>query len=150
MKDMSPPARLEIEQECAKLVTLFCNLNDARDYDGLADLFTEDGVFARPTDPANPIKGRAEIRRRFDMKPRELLTRHLISNIVIQAESPESARGESYMLLYTGQEPPGTALPVPAAPQALLGAFKSRFVRSREGWRIAEHIGSLALTIGAK
>ena len=142
--------RIEIEHECAKLVIAFCNLNDARDYDALANLFTEDGVFARPTDPANPIKGRATIRERFNAKPKELLTRHVVSNVIVTAETREAARGVSYLMLYTGQEPEAAKLPVPAAPQALIGSFKSRFVRTTSGWRIAEHLGSLALTIGAK
>lgn len=142
--------RQAIEHECSKLVTLFCNFNDARDYQSLADLFTEDGVFARPTDPGNPIKGRATIRERFNAKPKELLTRHLVSNVIVTAETREAARGLSYLMLYTGQEPEAAKLPVPAAPQALIGSFKSCFARTASGWRIAEHLGSLALTIGAK
>lgn len=137
-----------IERECEKLVIAFCNHNDARDYEALADLFTEDGVFARPSDPSNPIKGRANIRERFGAKPRELLTRHLVTNVLITVESREAARGVSYMTLFTGQEPEGAKLPVPASSTVQIGAVKSRFVRTIHGWRIAEHIGSLALTYG--
>jgi hypothetical protein len=53
-------------------------------------------------------------------------------------------------MLYTGNEPEGAQRPVPAAPKALIGGFKSRFVKTSEGWRLAEHLGSLALTIGAE
>ena len=139
-----------IERECEKLVIAFCNHNDARDYEALADLFTEDGVFARPSDPSNPIKGRATIRDRFSAKPRELLTRHLVTNVLITVENREAARGISYMTLFTGQETPGAKLPVPASPTAQIGEIRSRFVRTIHGWRIAEHMGSLALTYGAK
>jgi len=148
--DLTPTETALIEHECAKLVTAFCNYNDARDYAALSNLFTEDGVFARPTDPTNPIKGRAEIRDRFGAKPRELLTRHIISNVEITVESRDAARGISYVMLFTGQEPAGAKLPVPAAPIAQIGSVASRFVRTPQGWRIAEHIGSLALTLGAK
>ena len=139
-----------IARECERLVIAFCNYNDARDYEALADLFTEDGVFARPSDPSNPIKGRTTIRERFSAKPRELLTRHLVSNVLITVESREAARGVSYMTLFTGQEPPGAKLPVPASPTVQIGQIESRFVRTIHGWRIAEHIGSLALTYGSK
>jgi ketosteroid isomerase-like protein len=142
--------RQAIERECERLVIAFCNHNDARDYAALADLFTEDGVFARPSDPSNPIKGRANIRERFSAKPRELLTRHLVTNVLITVESREAARGVSYMTLFTGQEPEGAKLPVPASPTVQIGQIASRFVRTIHGWRIAEHLGSLALTYGAK
>ena len=139
-----------IERECEKLVIAFCNHNDSRDYEALADLFTEDGVFARPSDPSNPIRGRANIKERFNAKPRELLTRRLVTNVLITVESREAARGISYMTLFTGQETPGAKLPVPASPTVQIGEIRSRFVRTIHGWRIAEHIGSLALTYSAK
>lgn len=142
--------RTNIEHECSKLVVQFCNYNDARDYEALANLFIEDGVFARPSDPSDPIKGRANILERFSQKPRELLTRHLVSNVLITVQSREAARGISYMTLFTGQEPQGAKLPVPASPTVQIGQVESRFVRTIHGWRIAEHLGSLALTFGAK
>lgn len=142
--------RLEIEQECAKLIVQFANYNDSGDYRALADLFAEDGVFTRPTDPANPIRGRASILARFEQKPKELLTVHLITNIDIVVESPETARGFSLVLLYTGTRGEGAKLPLPAAPQALIGRFNSRFVRTPQGFRFSEHLGALLLTVGSK
>lgn len=147
---MTPAERVEIEHTCGKLVILFCHYNDARDYDSLAALFTEDGVFARPTDPANPIKGRAQIGQRFSAKPAHLLTQHLVTNVIVTVDSETTAHGTSSVMLYTGNEPEGAERPVPAAPKALIGGFKSHFVKTEEGWRLAEHLGSLALTIGGE
>jgi ketosteroid isomerase-like protein len=142
--------KLEIEHECAKLIVQFANYNDSGDYRALADLFTEDGVFARPTDPANPIRGRANILARFEQKPKELLTVHFITNIDVAVESGEAARGFSLVMLYTGTRSEGTRLPLPAAPQVLIGSFSSRFAHTPEGWRFVEHLGSLWLTTGTK
>jgi SnoaL-like domain len=142
--------RMLIEHECAKLVVQFFNYNDARNYKALAELFVEDGVFARPTDPANPIKGRETILARFEQRPKELLTRHIASNIEVTAFSREMARGFCLLMLYTGAEAEGAKPPLPAAPQALIGSFNTRFTRTIHGWRIAEHIGALSLAVGPK
>lgn len=142
--------KLEIEQECAKLILQFANHNDSGDYRALADLFSEDGVFARPTDPANPIRGRTNILARFEQKPKELLTAHFITNIEITVDSRDAARGFSLVMLYTGTRSEGAKLPLPAAPQVLIGSFTSRFTRTPSGWRFAEHLGSLWLTAGTK
>jgi hypothetical protein len=150
MSGLTPIETLQIERECAKLIVQFANYNDSSDYRALADLFAEDGVFARPTDPANTIRGRANILARFEQKPKELLTAHFITNIDIAAESREAARGFSLVMLYTGTRSEGAKLPLPAAPQALIGSFNSRFVRTAQGFRFAEHLGALLLTAGSK
>ena len=55
------PARLDadvrraIEWDCARLVSLYANLNDAADWAGVAALYAEDGVMTRPTAPDAPI-----------------------------------------------------------------------------------------------
>ncbi len=141
--------RLAIEHECAKLVIQFFNYNDARDYVSMTNLFTEDGIFVRPSDPSKPIKGRATILDRFGAKPKDFLTRHLVTNIEIMADSNDAAHGLCYVLLYTGHDPEGVKLPVPLE-QTHVGASHWRFVRTSAGWRIAENIGSLALTTAGK
>lgn len=130
------PARLDadvrraIEWDCARLVSLYANLNDAADWAGVAALYAEDGVMTRPTAPDAPIRGREAILAAFLARPART-TRHICSNIVIDVESEDLARGESAMLLFTG------------AAEPLVGSFHDRFVRTDEGWRFAERRGSL-------
>lgn len=144
---MTEAERMAAEWACERLIRRFTLLNDRKEADALADLFTEDGVFARPTDPGNPVVGRAAIRAFFATRPRNRLTRHLCTNTVIDVEGPDAARGISYVLLYTGlaADPPGDG-PVPADAAQLVGEFRDRFVRIDGEWRIAERLGSLTFT----
>ncbi len=128
-----PAERRAIEAECARLINLYANLNDAADWVAVADLYAPDGVMTRPTAPDQPVIGRAAILAAFQARPPRT-TRHFCANIVIDVESATTARGESAMLLFTG------------APAPLVGSFHDRFVLTDAGWRFAERRGSLHFT----
>ena len=128
---MTEDERRAIEADCARLIALYANLNDAARWAEAAALYAEDGVMARPTAPDAPLVGRAAILAAFESRPPRK-TRHVCSNVVITVEGPDSASGESAMIL----------LQPDAAP--LAGSFHDRFVRTAEGWRFAERRGSLA------
>lgn len=123
--------RRAIEADCARLIALYANLNDAARWDELAALYAEDGLMTRPTAPDAPIIGRAAILAAFQSRPPRK-TRHVCSNVVIDAESPSAARGTSAMVLFSEGSVP------------LAGSFHDRFVLTADGWRFAERRGSLA------
>ena len=127
---MTPDERRGIEHDCARLIALYANLNDEARWDEVAALYAEDGVMVRPTAPDAPTEGRAAILAAFKARPPRT-TRHVCSNVVIDVEGPDTARGVSTMLLFTGAGAP------------LVGAFHDRFVLTAEGWRYAERRGSL-------
>ena len=77
--------------------------------------------------------GRAAILAAFKARPPRV-TRQVGSNVVIDVESADEARGESAMLLFTG------------AAEPLVGSFHDKFVRTVDGWRFAERRGSLLFT----
>jgi hypothetical protein len=123
--------RRAIESDCARLVALYANLNDAARWEELAGLYVEDGKMSRPSAPDDFIVGRQAIRQAFEARPPRL-ARHVCSNVVIDVESAELARGESAMVLFrSGEEP-------------LVGSFHDHFVLTSDGWRFAERRGSLA------
>jgi hypothetical protein len=128
---VTPDERRAIEWDCARLVALYANLNDAARWEEVAALYTEDGIMSRPTAPDTPIVGRAAILAAFHRRPPRK-TRHLCSNVVIEILSSTDARGESAMVLFTADGPP------------LAGSFHDRFVLTADGWRFAERHGSLA------
>jgi hypothetical protein len=119
--------------------------SDHRDYDALADLFTEDGVYARPTAPDAPISGREVIRAAYHARPRGKISRHITSNAVVEVQSATEATGFSYVVLYNAVETEGVAK---ADPVQLIGAFRDRFALVDGAWKIKERIGSLAISIG--
>ena len=128
---MTDDERRAIEADCARLIALYANLNDAGAWDAVAALYVDDGVMTRPTAPDTPLTGREAILAAFKGRPPRK-TRHVCSNVVIEVLGPDEARGESAMIL----------LQPDAAP--LAGSFHDRFVRTAEGWRFAARRGSLA------
>ncbi len=127
---MTADERRAAEADCARLVALYANLNDEARWDEVAALYAEDGVMFRPTAPDAGVEGREAILAAFKARPPRI-TRHVCSNVVIDVESPATARGTSAMLLFTGD------------PAPLVGSFHDRFVLTTEGWRFAERRGSL-------
>lgn len=128
---VSPEERRAIEADCAALVARYANLNDAAAWEEVAALFAQDGRMARPTAPDDVIEGRAAILDAFASRPPRV-TRHVCANVVVDVESPTTARGESAVVLYTGAD---------TAP--VVGSFHDRYVLTDDGWRFAERRGSL-------
>lgn len=127
---MTADDRRAIEQDCARLVALYANLNDAARWEDVAALYAADGRMARPTAPDDWIVGRDAILTTFRSRPART-TRHVCSNVVIDVLDESHASGESAMLLFTGE----------GAPK--VGSFHDRFVRVQGEWRFAERRGSL-------
>jgi ketosteroid isomerase-like protein len=141
MSPLPDAERAEMERACERLIREFAFHNDAGDYERLAACFTEDGSFARPTDPANPVRGRDAIRAFFrDRPPR--VSRHLFVNTVVDVTGADQARARSYVLLYTGTD-------VLADPVQLVGDFHDRMRRVDGRWLFEERRGSVALKAGA-
>ncbi|WP_375393274.1 nuclear transport factor 2 family protein [uncultured Sphingomonas sp.] len=130
MTGLSDDGRRAIEADCARLINLYANLNDAARWPEVAALYAEDGLMTRPTAPDAPVVGRAAILAAFTARPPRT-TRHVCANIVIDVDSATAARGRSAMLLFTG------------GPTPLVGGFEDRFVLTNEGWRFAARRGSL-------
>ncbi len=128
---MTEAERRAIEADCARLIALYANLNDAAQWDAVVALYAEDGVMIRPTAPDAPLEGRAAILAAFKGRPPRK-TRHVCSNVVIEVLSATEASGESAMILF---QPDGAPL---------AGSFHDRFVLTTDGWRFAERRGSLA------
>jgi hypothetical protein len=139
---MDPLERLLAEAEIARAVTRYAVLNDEGDFDGVAALFTEDGVLTRPSG-GEPIRGRAAILAAFKARPPRI-SRHVITNIMVELGSEHEARCRSTMLLYSA--PPGD-LPAKASHPALLGGFADRLVQENGAWLFAERRGWLDLKL---
>ncbi|MBC8749565.1 MULTISPECIES: nuclear transport factor 2 family protein [Paraburkholderia] len=127
------------KQACHDLVVRFALLNDARDTAGLAALFAPDGVMRRPD--GTELRGHPAIAAAYSNRPADRISRHHVGSVLIDVESPRSASGTSSVLLWTGS----TSDPVgpfgrPAAARQVLGEFHDRFVKTDDGWRIAERV----------
>jgi uncharacterized protein (TIGR02246 family) len=139
--------RLLIQDACRDLVLRSVECADAHDAAGLAALFAPDGVLRRPS--GEPLIGRAAIEAAYAQRPRERLTRHLVTNTRVEVESPTAATARSRVLLWAGSTedadgPQGR----PLRGAQLVGEFVDRFALSAEGWRFASRDASFVLHAG--
>ncbi len=136
-----------IEQACTRLVNQFSNFNDAGDYVSLCDLFTADASFARPTDPENFTSGRENILAAFQSRPNDRITRHIISNIVIEVANDSTAKGSCYATLFMAPvDAEAAKFGVKANPSQFIGEFYIDFSLTPEGWKISRQTGKIVFT----
>ncbi|GAA0747012.1 nuclear transport factor 2 family protein [Ideonella azotifigens] len=139
MSDGTKAAMVEqwiARQACADLVVRGVSCIDARDHDGFAALFADDGVLVRPG--AEPLHGPAAIAASYRSRPSDRLTRHLITNTLVTLQTSSRAHGHSCVLLWSGLSSDEAGLfGRPAQPRQVLGEFEDDFVCTPSGWRIA-------------
>ena len=139
---MTEGERRAIETDCERLIKHYVNLNDAQDWHAVAELYTEDARFARPSKPDAFVHGRAAILESFLARPART-QRHVIANTVVDVEGPDAARAFSVIVLYQGEPAEPGARPAMGARSPLVGTFRDRIVRTPQGWRFSERIGGL-------
>ncbi len=135
---LTDEARLLIERACTRIVLESAATNDRQDFDAFAELFAPDGVLHRPA--GEPLRGREAIVDSYVTRPSTRVTRHLCTNILIHAESAATARGLTYVLLYTADASGmgDKKFGLTSEARKLLGEFEDRFVRLDGAWFIAE------------
>lgn len=142
---LSRAERMLIEHECAQLVRHSLNLSDARAFDRLVDLFTDDAVMIRPSMPDRPLAGKAAIAADYAARPADRLTFHVCSNVVVTALSRIRAEAYSHVLLYSAViDPASEALPIAASAQ-FAGAYQDILVWQDECWRFQARTGTMIL-----
>jgi len=117
------------------LVYRYCDRIDRGDFDGVGQLFAKADVYLPATDRwfRRDPAGLAEMYREWtrlypDGTPR---TRHVTTNLIIEADGPDQARTQSYILVF--QDAPGCAL------QPIVGGrYLDRFSKSDGVWCFAE------------
>jgi hypothetical protein len=142
---LSQLERVEIERACERLVYAYSRALDEGDMSAAADFFTENGAMSRPMAPDQVIQGRETIRASLLTRPKTLLTKHLATNIVIDAEGHDSARGISYLTMVATTPPQGAQPPFVSQGPIYFGQFADRFVREKGEWKFLERRGSIQM-----
>ncbi len=137
--------RIDIERACERLVYAYSRALDLGDLAGAADFFAENGSMSRPMTPDQIIEGRETIRASLLTRPKGLLTKHLATNILIDVESRDMARGISYLTMIATM-PADAKPPFTSAGPIYFGEFKDRFVRENGVWKFLERRGSIQMT----
>lgn len=122
----------DIRDECEALSFAYARAVDFRDYDAFVELFTEDGVL----EVGAPLAGRQAIRDAIMQRPDQLKSRHVLTNVFIDVQDENTARGISYLTLYRHHGPeslePG---PIEFDGPAAVGHYEDQFVRTADGFR---------------
>ena len=100
---MDEDRRRAIEWDCTRTLTGFINALDAGDYETMAGLMAENGVWMRPGGDAVGPSGLLEA---MKDRPRGLIVRHVISNVLIEAIDEDNATGITYLTVYRHRGPP--------------------------------------------
>jgi hypothetical protein len=128
--------RLLVERECERLVTLYCHYVDHGEAERIAELFSEDG---RWRGPGISMVGIDELRKGFAARQanRARMSRHVCNNFVLDVIDENEATGVVYLTLYRhdGEEERAVS---PLQGPAMVGEYRDRFVRTPQGWRIAD------------
>ena len=136
---------LEIKTACEQLIYTYMTLLDKGDMDAVAMCFVEEGALARPMTPEQLIQGREAIRTSLHTRPKTLLTRHLASNVAIEVEGRDAARGTSYLTMVACTPAADAKAPYESPGPIYFGEFRDRFVRRSDQWKFLERRGSIQM-----
>jgi SnoaL-like domain len=146
MSELSDLERLTAEKACRDLSIEYAEIVDSQDYERLREIFSEDSAFGRPANPNDVIRGVANIIASFNARPRTRVSRHFISNVRVRLETPDSAVGSCLVLLYIADaSEPETLEGRQAESKQLIGVYRDRYIRTKQGWRFAERRGTTVL-----
>lgn len=133
------------QQACEALAIEYAEIVDAQDYERLREILAEDASFGRSATPDETLYGVENIVASFTSRPRNRLTHHVMSNIRVRVETPGTASGTCRVLLFTSDtSEPQTTEGRKVAPKQLMGTYHDRYVRTNDGWRIAERRGGIS------
>ena len=133
-------------EACRSLILEFAARIDSGQAHTLGELLTADATFARPTNPDVIIHGRDAILAAFAARPKHLVSQHLNLNIRIRLTGPDTAEGQSVVMLYLANAEdelvPGKGR---KAGNPLIGTWTDTFARTAAGWRFQDRRGAATM-----
>ena len=136
---MNDSTQAQIVQECERLLYQLAHLTDHGPHAEIAQLFTEDGDFDRD---GTVVVGRQALRDLYSQRPASLMTRHMVSNIMVTVVSAEEASSQAYATVYRFRSTNG-AKPVPPVtcdgPESI-AEYRDQWVKTAEGWKFKRRI----------
>lgn len=116
----------DIGGACRRLAHSFCLLSDRADIEGVARLFTPDGVFERGD---TRCEGQAAVATMMAARKPDMVTRHLMTTSVVTPLSDAEAEGCHYCLVFVD----GAGFD-PSRP--IVREYRDRYSLTDQGWRI--------------
>lgn len=127
--------RREIEADCRRaLHSVFRDLDEFA-YQPLVEQFAADGRWRRE---GRELAGRAQIRAALEQRPRNQVVRHLITNLIIEVETPSRARASGYNTAFRALDTAPAELPAPITSPLGLWVLDATLVCHAGIWLIAD------------
>lgn len=135
-----------IRRECEQLFFNIAWLTDHGPHQDIAMLFTEDGEFDRD---GVRIKGREELIDLYAKRPISLMTRHLVSNLIITALSDDHATCRAYVTVYRYRSPDSSipTLPLECEGPEVVNEYEDQMVRTSDGWKVSRRVMKMMIQL---
>jgi ketosteroid isomerase-like protein len=130
---MNPEERRAVEIDVARIVPRFFLHLDNQAFDRLAELMAPDGTWYRA---GKELRGRAALLQAMDARGATRRTRHLISNLIVDAIDADHAEAVFYSTAFVHADTAGDAIAPMELPSSI-GTYRATFIRMEAGWRIA-------------
>jgi len=128
---MTDIERMLAEHACARLCQSFHAYVDTYRHEEIVPLFVPDAVWIHRT---GDLIGHDGIRRYLDGKSTAPIVRHVVTNVLIDVESADRARGRCYVTVYFAM-PDETVNQVEGP--VIIVQYDDEFRRTPEGWRFS-------------
>jgi ketosteroid isomerase-like protein len=132
---MSPEQRHAAEIEATRVLQRFFHNLDNRNYDALAALMAGDGVWHRQ---GKALRGPAGVLEAMAARPKDATTRHIITNLVVDAIDANHVEAAFYMTVFGRSGPAVAGETAPVELPLTVAACQEKLVLTDAGWRIAE------------
>lgn len=117
---------------CQQLTIASYSLMDQGRYDETVELFAEDATWVRG---GKPCQGRSAILAALQQRPEGMVSRHLVTNVLIKLDDDESATGTACFVPLRGDRREDGTVATPAIES--VGDLSIKFKRCGQGWQIA-------------
>lgn len=136
---MDDTKRAHIAQACERLLLQLAHLTDHGPHEAIAEIFTDDGEFDRD---GTVVRGRQALRDMYAKRPASLMTRHMVSNVIVTVLSEDEAACQAYATVYRFRAPDGaTAVPpvVCGGPESV-AEYQDRLIKTADGWKVKQRV----------
>ena len=140
---MNSLEELQIKLACSELIIRAVSCADKHDARGFADCFALDASLSRPG--GQPIVGREAIFATYAQRPAERLTRHLITNTLLDIVSAQQVKAVSYAMVVAGSNNDELTPKGRKASSCQIGEFHDTLMLTNEGWKIQMRDASFTL-----
>lgn len=117
--------------ECQRLAIASYSLMDQGRYEETVALFSEDAVWVRG---GRPVKGREEILAALRQRPETMVSRHLVTNVLVERTGTDAASATACFVPLRGDRRDDGSVAMPTIDS--VGDLSFKFRREAEGWRI--------------